>query len=164
MNRLLALIATTVLFAAACGSNTSSDAAPASDETASVTVSSATDETTPETAEDTTPDTAPETSTTAVATTAVATTETASSGGDFCAEMDTFLGEWVNDEIGPVDLTQRYLDLATIAPAEMVEPLNVLAEGNEAFLNSQDFDMASYDAAGNAMIDYSSNTCGLSLG
>ena len=88
-------------------------------------------------------------------------------GGDFCDELRAFLAEWVNDEIGPADLTARYASLGAIAPDELVEPFRILEEGNAILVDTLDSgqlpDPAGYEAAGNQLGAYASEVCGLAF-
>lgn len=91
---------------------------------------------------------------------------TAAPGGDFCDELRTFLTAWVDDEIGPADLTPLYASLAAIAPPELVEPLRILEEDNAILvdtLDSGEIDEEAYFAAGEQLASYAEDECGIAL-
>ncbi len=91
---------------------------------------------------------------------------TAAPGGDFCDELRAFLTAWVDDEIGPADLTPLYASLAAIAPPELVEPLKILEEDNAILVDTLDsgqIDEAAYFAAGEQLAAYAEDECGIAL-
>lgn len=85
--------------------------------------------------------------------------------GDFCTQLAQFFDAWLTDQIGPVDLTGEYLRLADIAPGELVEHFQVLADGNEEALASGEIsNQGAHDASGAAVAEYAMRECGIDLG
>ena len=88
----------------------------------------------------------------------------AAADGSFCDELERLLDDWASDELDPAGLTPRYQALAGIAPGELVESFDILAEGNAILVATLDGDAlpdeAAYDSAGERVAEYALTECG----
>lgn len=154
---LAALLLIPALTLAACGGEdvADDDAASADDDTASVSQDEAPDSDEAAAPEDDAADDAADDSA------GEDDSDDPGEGGSFCDQFAEFLDAWAADELTPADLTAEYEALGIIAPDELVEPLEILAEGNEAALAGRSIP-EEYDAAGQTMADYARDQCGIS--